>query len=233
MIVSQIDEEPLKPFFNMVFYKSRNGFYTEYAEIVNDVAQSYKPVSYEALDQLFNTVKTKLVKSEDRKIVFTGMIPRNVLHFDPNALSPRITWFCKGMLRKIKYKKVKGRLFYPHLIFRLSNNELYIYAVKTTNIDEYTPLFQAPFPNIKKDENLCWGTMDIKNFTSNNSYEKIMRMVEDGFFNSTFTTDYAAGRTKSPTLPLLESLIKDENQTRFPSKELLPLNKYLRNVVHK
>jgi len=230
MIASTTDKGDLLPVLEMIFYQNNEQAFVEYAEIKNLKRQSYKPVTYEGLDYLFNKIKKKINKENTAVTIgFRNIIPRNVLYFDTASVLPHIVWFKKAHKNTFIFMDGKGFINYPHLIFALKNNVLKVYSTKTANINEDTELYKAPFPNVYSGSNICMGTINLSKLI-NGDYDNIIRNMEQAFFGSKFTAELMdENRSKSNTISTLKNLLKTE--LPYPKKTLVSLKLKLKNVL--
>lgn len=168
----------------------------------------------------------------DKKLVqrhFKGIVPTSVLsiHTTPEVL----IWKVKATSRTIHFD-IKGmgkaEVYCPHLIFSVTDNhQLKVYATKTYNVKENTPLYQAPFPNIHQGR-VCIGSAHkwIKKPTA---YEELMKQWEEIFFDSSFNSDNDKGRAKV-SLPELWNPLMSTNQP-FPTNKLIKTNLTLNDLL--
>lgn len=227
MIVSEVSTSDYKPYLDIVFYKNESDrVYIEYAEVDNNKAYSYKPLSHED----FNRINKGFQFSADvKKSAFNSVIPKNVVYYDNHNLSPQIVWVSKSKYSNFFYGNKKYTITYPHMLFSLHNNSFEVYCVKTLNIDEDTPLYAPPFPNIYGGNNMCWGTMNIKDCMHSN-FEVMMRNLENVFYNSKFTGEMMGGTSRAN----VSNYIRDYKNKNVPfnKKMLLKLRKTVSDVIH-
>lgn len=223
----------LIPRMDIIIYSDNDHMYVETSEIEeieNEyVATGYYPMAVDSFETLIKSLKIKNATSYSKsKKGFRGLIPRNVLHYDPGITHPSIVWFVKGRERHIHIDKLAGTFHFPHLIFWIDRRKIKVYAVKSQDIDRNMMLYKAPFPNVFTGHNICWGTVRDKTFY-NHDFDLYMTNVEAGFFNSQFTTEMMSfDRTKKPTVELLKSLVNSGK--RFPISQLIEIDT-LSNVV--
>lgn len=223
MLVSTIEKEPLTPKIDIVVYSGENKMYVEYCHIVKGKLTSYQPLSYQAFSALITSTKENKTFNP-----FGGKIPENVIDYDNSSMFPYIVWVVKRKVRHFHWAKKVGTLYYPHLIFKLQNNALFIYAVKTSKITNSTMLYKCPFPNVYDDQHLCFGTMNISDYVSAD-FIKTMKGLEDCFFGSKFTGEMmGSNQAKGFVSKILVNHMKSDKS--FPLKYLVQF-KTLRNVL--
>ena len=226
-----IEKSELEPRLLMVFYESEDSLYSEYAQIYKHDIGPYLPLTYDVFEALAEKAKKNKMKPGAKKpahYYFKKFIPRNVLHFNDNAINVDITWIVKGAVREIHFLQKKPHfIYYPHLVFRVHKEKLFVFAVKTTNITPDTVLYHCPFPNIYDDGHMCFGSMTFSDFLKDN-YEKTMLSMEDAFFSSKFTNAIVTKKIKVPMLALLEKTMvkKKEVAKHFPINVLKEYKKY-------
>lgn len=217
--------EQLKPAYVLVFYTNKDGVYVEYAPCEKDVfgnysALNYRPMPYQVIQNLMEEVSIDMDHRPDRT-GWGGMMPKNVLFYERFASSNNLAWIVPASVREFHLGDKSGKLHYPHLLFVKQLKTVRVYALTTDRVNNQTKLYKAPFPNVFTNDKICWGTVDEKRFIQGNPRKEI-EAVERAFFGSRFTTEMMSfGKTKSPTLELLNKLMK--NNQPFPKKEFEPV----------
>lgn len=229
MNASEITKSNYEPVLDLVFYKNNESeIYVEYAEIVGLQTKGYKPLSIAAYVKLSENF---VVNKESQNFGFKSVIPSNVVHFSTSTVTPYIVWLSKSRYTTFWNKHNEQKMTYPHLLFILRDNALYIYAVKTMKIKETTPLFNTPFPNLYGDNRMCFGTMNIKNFISPD-YQKTMSKLEDAFYLSKFTGELMNNNNYTPEE---HKRMKDllDKKVPFDNSLLKPSSKTVKNVLYR
>ncbi len=119
-----------------------------------------------------------------------SLLPKNVLYINPEQNGFAI-WYTAAQERHLLFadslKIPNGKAAIPALIWKATKEHLFVYALKsTTNLQENTILYYAPFFNIYESGNVCMGTVDI-DITSECYLEDFIEQWEDYFFNSYFS----------------------------------------------
>lgn len=205
-------------------------FYLEEHELFSAENGTYQLGASSPLTQEKVQAVSELV-AEKKQIrrYFKGIIPSQVLniHQTPEVL----IWKVKAASRTIHFDiegMGKGEVSCPNLIFRVKENcQLEVYATKTYRVQQKTPLYRAPFPNIEWG-NVCIGSARrwIKEPTT---YEEFMAQWEEIFFDSTFNTDNDQHRAKV-SLPILWNPLMNTNKS-FPTSQLLKTNLTLNDLL--
>ena len=226
MNVSNITMSNYIPYLDLLFYKNQNDeTYVEYADIDELVIGTHKPLSHIDFAKLVETIKVSHNKSING---FKGLIPDNVIFYRNDTVEPYLAWTVKGRYRDIDFKGKKGKIMFPHLLFIEKYNTFKVFAVKTLNIKEDTPLYRAPFPNMYENNTMCWGTMRKQKFMVGD-YAKLMVNLESAFFDSRFTGDLMNNsRSSVKYLKYLKGSI--DKQQSF-DKNILVDTRYKANVI--
>lgn len=225
-------ERNFKPVKSLVFYERETEYsgtdvYAEVAKIENGVAKSYSPLCKDALKDIAKSVEQTIGK-EDSEFSFSKFdSEREILFAEFKDDSLSATWFIKKAKRMYETKNYKGVITYPNLILKFSNNKLYIYSTKISNLNLDTVIYKAPFPNIYDNGAMCFGSMSVNKLKSNN-LELLIKNMENSFFNSRFNALMSQNRTISNTYNLFEELVK--NKGEFPNKELVKTKLKLKDV---
>lgn len=179
--IEKIDENKLN--FIICFYNDV-ALYHDYNEKINQIEVG-TTLSIESLKSIFSFVNDINTLSK-KDFGFKNFIPKNVLQF--SQTEKKILWFSEAVSKKLLYKDelIPSKIYaLPPLLWKLEKNNLSIYALKDTNINLKTKLFNAPFFNVYSTGNVCMGNALFENkFTD---YEDIINDVETKFFNSYFT----------------------------------------------
>ena len=221
-LISEFSRKELTPYFDIIFFKSENEIYAEYS-VDLDTNPVYKPISYKAIQGLLKDLQ----QQNETKGAFAhfdhNFIPQNVVYYSVYGMYPEVAWVVKGDYKPYYQKGKKERmLYYPNILFFMKENQLYLYALKTTNVTPDTMLYRLPFPNIYQDNNLCWGNIKRERVYSE-SINTIMRNLENVFFSSQFTTELMRNDKKFHA-----GLFNQKKP--FPKKMLKPFKK-LKHVL--
>lgn len=157
--------------------------YHDYERTTNKLSAG-KSLTVETAKSLFNFVNDiQGIKDYG----FKDIIPKNILKYKTNEKF--VIWETESGLKEILYAKhlpVKSGMYWvPRLIWKLSGNSLYIFAVKKEVKSGKDKLYQAPFFNTSSHGSVCMGNTQFKD--SGYDYEKIIVKVIEGFWNSVFT----------------------------------------------
>lgn len=180
------------------------------------------PLSLKESNQLANALDT----SDELKRNFlkpSGLLPKNVLYINPEHNGYAI-WFTPAQRLDLFFVESlgipNGLASLPPLLWKASKKSLYLYALdNTTDINEETEIFHAPFFNVYDDGKVCMGTVSI-NIKTDCSLEEFIQHWEQYFFNSYFSHLI---RDKSPVkgniIQLWLKLVNSRKQ--FPMKSLI------------
>lgn len=213
----------------MVFYS--NG-YSEVSDIddVSLAPKSFRPLCNKEIlniTELLNKSRNDILKRKPKDVYsFKGVVSRQILELNITSKSIAMSWVVPSEIRTFNYYKKKSTLYYPGLIFRLVNNNLYVYSYKgkyrTNSI-----IYRAPFPNISINGSVCLGNTSLKSLVKPN-LNKTIKNIEHFFFNSSFT--HTNGNvTKSDMKDVLDDFMGTEY--KFPSCELIQYVKSFKDVI--
>jgi len=174
----------------------------------NDVSNKYEfieeqEIRYEKSKPfVFNTTPLTLETVQNLKIMgssseltslqFKSVIPKNIIYIKSSPINYRLIWSRLPKKTNLHFDKSlgikNGEYVLPGLIFDYSENSTKIYAYKQKKIKSKLEieLFHCPLFNISASGELCWG--NVKNKTLDfNSFEELIKKVENLFFSGTFT----------------------------------------------
>ncbi|WKN46450.1 hypothetical protein [Tunicatimonas pelagia] len=171
--------------------------------------------------ETLSEIVTTLAQEQQTERTFAGRVPQRLIYF---SHSPEVlVWQVPAKFRSLAFRMHgvgEGHYPCPHLVFRVVNNEqLQVFATKSKQVTERTPLFQAPFPNISSNGQVCLGSARSW-IEEPATYEAFMQQWERIFFDSLFNTDSYHNRAKIPLADLWKPL--RGNDGVFPKKHLLP-----------
>jgi PRTRC genetic system protein B len=224
---------PVKAF--VVYQKDTadKSFYIEaYDMAENGCPINAHPLSLRESKQLANALDT----SDELKRNFlkpSGLLPKNVLYMNPDHDGYAI-WYTSAQKVNLFFVEslaiADGKAFIPPLLWKASKSSLSIYAINsTTNINEQTNLYHAPFFNIYKDGKVCMGTVSVS-IKADCPLEEFIQKWEQYFFNSYFS--HLIGETspvKGNIIQLWQALVG--NGKPFPMKSLLKNGLTIKNLL--
>ena len=150
----------------------------------NNRLSAGKPLTVETAKSLFNFVNNiEGIQSYG----FKDIIPKNILKFKTDEKF--IIWQTDAKTKMIHYAKelsvTSGMYWVPKLVWKLEGNHLNLFAVKEDVVSSKDKLYQAPFFNINSMGSVCMGNAKFQDHGYD--YEKIIKKVESGFWESVFT----------------------------------------------
>jgi PRTRC genetic system protein B len=213
-----------KPIKAIVFYQNEsNEYYAEESKIVGNelrAGKSIKKSSFMAMGKsIMDDGKSQQLKRE--------LFCDKVLYAENNLESSLIVWKWTDRTAYLRFTNglgIKDGVYpLPNLVFVLKDNKsLYVYATKTSNINEETPLFRSPFFNILSGEKVCLGTSRLAK-EDVSSVNRSIDTFERLFFESHFSALHEGGGVKENIVSLYKSLL---NKKAFPVKNLLKVQQY-------
>lgn len=167
--------------------KESHQHYVQVHDITTNGWGEGKPLRKEDLIALADSIKTQQFTS----LKMEGLIPENVLFFEPNIAGNKFMWFLLPHKATITFEKsVKipsGEYHVPGLIMAVKNKDLYIYAYKgKMRPNEKTKLYHAPFYNTYDSGEFCMGT--ITETRAKAFLHEEMDRWQRRFFGGVFTT---------------------------------------------
>lgn len=224
---------PVKAF---VVYQKDTADKTIYVEAYDMDKKGYPinahPLNLKESTQLANALDTS--EELTRKFLKpSGLLPKNVLYINPDHDGYAI-WYTP--VQKVSLFFVdslaitNGKVFVPPLLWKASKNTLYIYAINnTTNINEQTAIYNAPFFNLYEDGKVCMGTVSV-NIKADCLLEEFIREWEQYFFNSYFShLIQKQSPVKGNIIQLWQRLVNTPKQ--FPMKSLLKNGLTIKNLL--
>lgn len=187
----------------------------EHYKITNNMLGAGKPLSLNLANEIFKNLQY----TKGHHLTFNGMIPSNVVHVD--TVTQSLIWKVKSHKRKLLFKNKSFKTdeyILPHLVFLLKENIVSVFAIKTYSVQENTKLFNAPFLNVWSDGKVCMGSAVVDK-QQVSSYDELMVLVENLFFNSYFTH---TNHDIIVDCNLIELYKKLKTENKFPNKVLIP-----------
>lgn len=201
----------------IIVYKSKSNYYCESHRILpNGGVGPGQPLQNKTIARIAKSFTEKKIQDaeKDKFQRCFGPIPNNLLYIDQGDFKERFVWFRMGgsmklyfNIRESKYPKQLSVMI-PKLIF-LTKGSLHIFAIKDMNPDLNTILYEAPFPNINDNGGVCLGNVQPR--ITKSSFEDYIRIYENSFFASEFTSEHLNQRRAS--ISILE-LWKEVSRTQ-------------------
>lgn len=183
------------------------------------------PMDEKTLAELSNCIKTREVD----KVYSKGLLPKNVIYFGESNFKPFIIWTLPKGKRNLEFKKElnieNGTYNLPVLVFKLKNETLSVFAVKTNNVDDKTILYNAPFHNVYDNGNVCMGSAIIQ---KSNELSQIIKNYEKAFFMSKFSHHI---NSKSPIKKNLNTYLKTLKTKEFDNNVLIKSKVQLKELL--
>ncbi|MDR2270469.1 MAG: prokaryotic E2 ligase family D protein [Sphingobacterium sp.] len=224
-----------QPSSALVFYwcdKGLNDTYVEYYDIDNNTGAPINahPLTVREAKKL---AKSLNVDSEaGNQLKSDGLLPSNLLYFD--AGSDKIAWYSKAQFRDIYFTESlgipSGRCHTPALLWVADRESLNVHALTADRKPTLnTPLFYAPFFNVRKNGNVCLGSVSVKT-DEIGSVRELMKLWETYFFNSYFSHLMENHNPIDGNCVLLwESLMGTEK--KFPTEVLFKSKQKLKDIL--
>lgn len=180
-----------KPVQGLVVYKRQAGEFYLQTHNIEEVNSKYqwgegKPFSKDK----FADLASALGKQSLSLLQLKGIMPSNVLYYQPSFLGDKYMWFLPPTKKRLLFSEdtniESGEVKLPGLIFAVNDKTIYVFAYKGTNRpDDKTTLYRGPFFNINGDDDVCMGnTAESK---KKHFLEDELVRWERRFFQSRFT----------------------------------------------
>lgn len=163
----------------------------------------------------------------------SGLLPKNVLYINPEH-DGSVVWYTPSQKVKLFFTEnlaiINGKAFVPPLLWKASKNTMHIYAINIeTEINEQTPLYNAPFFNVYKDGRVFMGTVKVS-IKPDCHLEEFVQSWEQYFFNSYFSHLIIENSPiKTNIVRLWQNLVNKNKQ--FPLKYLLKNGLTIKNIL--
>jgi PRTRC genetic system protein B len=211
------------PVTTIVVYNNNGNYYLETHKVLNNGSLGPgTPVSFETIEEIVES----FYKEEKKNNVVTGLLPKNILAFENKSRGKyKMIWYksaCRRQLFFTKPTKLKSLEYnIPATIFKVEDNQLYVYCYNNNDITLTTELLMPAYYNTSDNGYMCLGNAkaELKSFT----YEALIEYWESLFFNSFFShvNDEEKCISKSLKKAWQKALDKDFDW----STELLPYEK--------
>lgn len=221
--VNNLDREKLD--FVLAFYQN-NIIYHRFLEY-KETLDAGQQLTEKTIRDLFSFLNEEEINSQF--FHFEEMIKYHVLYFSRDK--KEITWITEPKVDKMLFQKKhpmkSGKYPMPKLLWKLYEDELYIYALKRTDvINDKTPIYTAPFLNVDLHGKVCMGNAHFKSDLID--YNKIIENVHYNFFNSVFTHTYY---DKLLTINYVDFCDIYRNKKEFPDNILIKKTKTLKDIL--
>jgi PRTRC genetic system protein B len=188
------------PVTTIVVYRNNSSYYLETHKVLsNGGLGPGVPVSYETIEEIVET----FYKEEKKSNVVSGLLPKNILAFENKARGKyKMIWHniaCRRQLFFTKPTKLKSVEYnIPATIFKVEDNQLYVYCYDKNDISLTTELLMPPYYNTSDNGYMCLGNAkaELKTF----SYESLIEYWEKLFFDSYFSHVNDEEKCKSKNL---------------------------------
>lgn len=219
-----------EPYLGIVVYKNESLNYLQ-VHSIGKSGEKYvwgegKPFQREDLQELALSLR----KEQLSTLKLKGMLPSNVLYFQPGIGGNKFMWYVEPQQFYLTFtpelKIRSGNYRFPGMVMGVIDDELYIYAIKGKDKPtEKTELYHAPFMNVYDDGTVCMGTITE---TRKKAYlHEEMDRWQRRFFGGRFTSAHAADEADRFKEYDLKKLYKEVfNATKFPEKALVPHKEY-------
>jgi len=213
-------------------------FYLESQEAIKRgeevILSESKPLKQETLNNLANYLHGRDQSS------LKGFIPKRLIYQDPTIGNKIFIWYRESQKTFIRFSKNKklptdSTIHLPTLVFKATNRNLSVWAVKTKKATPNSLLFDAPLLNVSSG-NICLGTTrkiidnEIDKISDIN---QLIQYWEDMLFGSEFNTGDGDCKNaishKNGLIHYLHQLSK--KQDRFNNELLIPTQRKVKNLL--
>ena len=157
----------------------------------------------------------------------TGLLPYNTLFWGQEAGEEQIAIYVPPrQWRPIAYER-HYRLPMPRMVFLGQGRQYIVFAVKQKPKTPETPLYHLPSPNVDGNGRICLGQAPFPIAGRKNIYDALKLFMEGSRFNH----DNSRQRCVSFPNNTLDLWARLDGQKRFPSDELIPARKQLKQLM--
>ena len=144
-----------------------------------------KPITKTGAEQIAKSLST--CSAANLRPKEGTLIPSNVLSFSGGS-NPMVLWVVKEQTLACSFDEVlnipASSMRYPNILFRVKNNCLSVFAVKTETVTLTEILYVLPLPNIYSTSAVCLGDADVSE--QSEYLQDFMKQYENAFFSSEF-----------------------------------------------
>jgi PRTRC genetic system protein B len=192
--------------------------YAEWHAIKNGKLGIGRPLTKEMLGDL-----KALIDEENTIQSISGVVPKGLYYFNSSSFDFKLIWHSPQQERKLHFKNFSGYATIPAMVWSIKGNTLSVFFVNSIKENSY--LYQAPFPNLSTDGDVCFGNVDWKP-KSSSDIQGIIKLTERLFFNSIFTDEVRVSfKEKFNLVAEWKKLVSDKSDRKractIPKKMLI------------
>lgn len=216
-------------------YSAPEGYYLESHQI-NDQGQVLegKPLREETLNGMISV----LHKEQKNRSILNGLVPESLLFYKPAPGGGfSLAWYRPAEVRFFHFaaqlKLKSGRMWVPAMVYWVDSNSLSLFALKKdARPTEKTPLFRAPFHNVRDDGKVCLGNANVKKPTDR-SFISTIKYFEDLFWLSEFAhLNGVVNPTLSPMEDVYKKLLASKEKLKWTDlKEMKASKKQIKSIL--
>lgn len=217
----------------LAIYKSNNNFFIQAHDVYKKDGQLKLGEGVSLSDDTWSKIaKTALSKKKSDDIIFSGIMPENILFFKNTIAEKKLIWWEPAQKRYIHFVKdlhiPSGEAPVPSLIFKYCNERLSVYATNLLRRPvEETKLFSPPFHNCSQTGEVCMGSAETKKTLI---AQNIITEWSKAFWQSEFTHTNNEKNVKGNINSMWKILIQ-EKRPLFPTDVLAPLKLTLKDLL--
>lgn len=168
---------------------------------------------------------SKFVRAQDVKAAFaqiehdTGWLPAGVVRSGHNQQGP---WYVYSTPPRgkatIQVDDQQMTVPLPRLVMIGAGMSFYLWALKDEHFSRDAKAFRAPFPNVRDDGSICWGTASPGEADPTSA-----KKVFDLFFQTVFNADLANGKSVRFPRDVRKQLrtLDEQAARRYPLDDLV------------
>jgi PRTRC genetic system protein B len=234
--ITALFEDLYLPEKALIVYRSLNPETPQVYVESYDMDTNGCPVNAHPLDIAESVLLAQaLDSSEELKRDFLtpkGLLPEKVLYINP-AFNGYAIWYTPPQAVNLFFADnlsiPNGKAKVPAMLWKADKNKLYLYALKTAKKpNEKTPLYHAPFFNIREEDNVCMGTVDIA-IDCKCCLEDFIRQWESYFFDSYFSHLIAINPVSCNIVQLWQQQVGSDRD--FPNEVLKKHSKTIKDLI--
>lgn len=193
------------------------------------------PLTYQCLNDL-----AEFLGDKDQSRLH-GFIPSRMIYQNANVGKQQLIWHRPAQKTHVKFTSANklpknGYIHLPNLVFHVRENDLHIYATKSSRPGPRTRVYKAPLLNLNTSSRICQGTtrgLIAKQLPLIHDLNNVLDFWEEMIFGSLFNTgegtgdDRIAGELK--LIPYLKKIIDSEEP--FSEELLVSTQKRIEELV--
>jgi hypothetical protein len=159
--------------------------------------------------------------------VSTGLLPSETLFWRSQGNVVSLAVFVSARPWLVQVGEEKLLIPLPPFIFSGRGQQYSVYAVKERPVDGRALLYHLPCPNVNGNGLVCAGNVPFPECRPESIYDALRLFLEGSRFNN----DLSANKCRAFPQNVGELWRKLDGKRKFPLKELVPMQRQLRELL--